>query len=91
MPITEEEFQSWCYRNGGETYGGEWSPGIAYRFPDADTPDRVTRITETAFEVITEGPFYSTRSLHQNAESWIDDDDRLHINTEDARVIIDPQ
>lgn len=91
MPISEDEFVSWCYRNGDETYGQEWSPGIAYQFPDTDTTDRVTRITATAFEVITEGRFYSTRSLHQEADSWIDENDRLHINTDDARGIIDPR
>ena len=50
------------------------------RLPDAD-----------GFQVITDGQFYSTRSLHQRAESWIDEDDRLHINTEDARVATDPR
>jgi hypothetical protein len=28
------------------------------------------------------GRFYSTRLLHQHAESWIDDEDHLHIDTE---------
>jgi hypothetical protein len=37
------------------------------------------------------GEFYSTRSLHQHADSWLDGDDRLHIDTDEARVIIDPQ
>ena len=33
-------------------------------------------------QVITDGRFYSTRSLHQQAGSWIDDDGRLHISME---------
>jgi hypothetical protein len=39
--------------------------------------------------VATEDRFYSTRLLNQHAESWIDDDDRLHIDTEDARIAVD--
>lgn len=35
--------------------------------------------------------FYSSRSLHQHAESWIDDDDRLHIDTGETREVIDPR
>jgi hypothetical protein len=35
--------------------------------------------------------FYSTRLFHQHADSWLDDDDRLHIDTDEARVIIDPR
>jgi DNA-binding helix-hairpin-helix protein with protein kinase domain len=50
------------------------------RLPDADE-----------FQVITDGQLYSTRSLHQHAESWIDEYDRLHINTEDARIVVDPR
>jgi hypothetical protein len=50
------------------------------RLPDADE-----------FQVITDGQLYSTRSLHQHAESWIDEYDRLHINTEDARIVADPR
>lgn len=46
---------------------------------------------EDAFEVITDGRFYTNRSLHQHVESWVDDDDRFHIDTEDARLIIDPR
>jgi hypothetical protein len=91
MGVSVDEFTSWCYRHGGETYGQEESAGVAYRFPDTGTPDRVTRISDTTFEVITEGPFYTARSLHQHADSWIDDDDRLHIDTDDTRLIIDPR
>ena len=66
-------------------------PGVAYRFPDADIPDRIHYFLYiNTFDVITGGPFYSTRSLQQHADSWIDDD-RLHLDTDDARVIIDPQ
>lgn len=92
MPLSEQEFESWCFRNGGETYEEDDRPGLTCKFPDTDTPDRVGYLTESgAFEVITEGRFYSARSLHQNAESWIDDHDRLHIDTEDTRLVIDPR
>jgi hypothetical protein len=45
MPLSEQEFRAWSYRNGGETYGRPDSPGTAYHFPGAvDTtmqPDEV--------------------------------------------------
>ena len=67
-------------------------PGIARRFLDVDTLDRVVYLLDAdGFQVIAGGQFYSARSLHQHAESWSDDDDRLRINTEDARVAIDPR
>lgn len=91
MPLLEQEFRAWSYRNGGETYGRPNEPGIAHHFPGEGSNDHVIRISEDAFEVVTEGRFYSTRSLHQHADSWLDDDDRLHIDTDEARVIIDPQ
>ena len=93
MEISEQEVESWCFRNGGETYDEDdsTSPGLVCRFPDTDTDDRVLRITDSTFEVIAEGRFYSARPLHQHADSWIDDDDRVHIDTEDTRVIIDPR
>lgn len=92
MVLSEQEFESWCFRNGGETYDEDDSPGLTCRFPDTGTSDRVGYLSDSgAFEVITDGRFYSARSLHQHAEAWIDDDDRLHIDTEDTRVIIDPR
>lgn len=92
MSLPERDFESWCFRNGGETYDEEDRPGLTCRFPDTDTNDRVAYLSDSgAFEVITDGRFYSTRSLHQHAESWIDDDDRLHIDTEDTRIAIDPR
>lgn len=91
MPISEDEFRSWCYRNGGETYEESTAPGIVCQFPDVETPDRVAFLPDVdAFQVIAQGVFYQTRSLHQNAESQIDDDDRLHINTDDVRLVVDP-
>jgi hypothetical protein len=89
MPPSERDFRVWSYRNGGETYGRSDDPGIAHHFPDTDSNDHVIRISEDAFEVATEDRFYSTRLLNQHAESWIDDDDRLHIDTEDARIAVD--
>lgn len=57
MPISGEEFESWCWRNGGETY--EDPPaglGIVCRFPDADTPDRVAYLPDVGgFQVHTPG------------------------------------
>jgi hypothetical protein len=92
MPISETEFKSWCYRNGGETYGEKERGRVACRFPDADVDDRVGYFSESgAFEVISEGRFYSTRSLHQHADAWIDDDDRLHIDTGETREVVDPR
>ena len=92
MPVSETEFKSWCYRNGGETYGEEERGRVACRFPDADVNDRVGYFSESgAFEVITDGRFYSTRSLHQHADSRIDDADRLLIDTDETRVTIDPR
>lgn len=92
MPISEEEFESWCYRHGGETYDHDDWPGIAYQFPDAETHEGVYYYPENnSFDVITEGHFYTARSLHQHADSWIDDDDRLHIDTDETRVVIDPR
>ena len=91
MVLSEQEFRAWSYRNGGETYGRPNEPGIAHHFPDDGSNDHVIRISEDAFEVVTDGRFYSTRSLHQHAESWIDDDDRLHIDTDETRLIADPR
>ena len=92
MTVSREEFESWCFRNGGETYEEGDRPGAAFRFPDADIPDRIHYFPDNnTFDVITGGPFYSSRSLQQHADSRIDDDDRLHIDTDDSRVIIDPQ
>jgi hypothetical protein len=92
MPVSEEKFESWCYRHGGETYDREDGPGIAYRFPDTDTENGVYYFPDTnSFDVITEGRFFTARSLHQHAESWIDDDDRRHIDTDETRVIVDPR
>ena len=92
MPVSEESFESWCFRNGGETYDEEEGPGIACQFPDTDSEDRVPYMPDNdAFDVVTVGRFYSSRSLHQHADSWIDDDDRLHIDTGETRVIIDPR
>jgi hypothetical protein len=91
MSVSGEEFRAWSYRSRGETYGRPNDPGIAHHFPDTVSNDHVVRISDSAFEVVTEGRFYSTRSLHQHAESCIDDDDRLHIDTNETRVIIDPR
>ena len=91
MPLSEQDFRAWSYRNGGETYGRPNEPGIAHHFPDSDTKNHVIRISEDAFEVVTEGRYYSARSLHQHADSWLDDDDRLHIDTDETRLIIDPR
>ena len=92
MPITGEEFESWCVRNGGETYEREDRPGIVCRFPDVDSTDRFGYLPDVnAFQVITEGRFYETLSLHQDVESRIDEDDRLRLDTDDTRVTIDPR
>lgn len=92
MPITEEEFESWCFRNGGETRQEHAGPGILCWFPDADVPDRIHYFPDTnVFDVVAGGPFYSTRSALQDAEAQIDKDDRLLIDTSDTRVIIDPR
>lgn len=91
MPISQEEFTSWCFRNGGETFEEQEGPGIACRFPDATVSDRVHYFPDTqTFDVITMGIFYSTRSMNQHADSWIDEEDKLHIDTEDARLIVNP-
>lgn len=91
MSVQEDEFESWCYRNGGETYGHEGEHGIVCEFPDSDADDRVGFAPNTsAFQVITEGRFYLTTSIHQTTESWIDVEDRLHIDTDDVRVVVDP-
>jgi hypothetical protein len=64
---------------------------VACRFPDADVNGWVGYLSENgAFEVVSEGRFYSTRSLHQHADSRIDDTDRLLIDTDETRVTIDP-
>jgi hypothetical protein len=92
MSISAEAFESWCYRHGGETYDHDDWPGIAYQFPDAETHEGVYYYpANNSFDVITEGHFYTVRSLHQHADSWIDDDDRLHIDTDETRVVIDPR
>ena len=92
MPISGDTFESWCFRNGGETYEERDSPGIACRFPGTDVPDRVHFHPDTeTVDVVTGGRFYSTRSIVQNADSWIDDHDRLHVDAGDTRVIVDPR
>jgi hypothetical protein len=92
MPISEDEFESWCWRNGGETYEEPPAgPGIVCRFPDAETPDRVAYLPDIeGFQIYTRGQFYTAISLHQQTDSWIDDDDQLHVDTEDVRAVIDP-
>jgi hypothetical protein len=92
VPLSDREFESWCYRSGGETYEEADRNRVTCRFPDTETDDRVGYFPESgAFEVITEGRFYSARSLHQHAESWIDGNDRLHVDTGETRVIVDPR
>jgi hypothetical protein len=83
MEISEEKFESWCFCNGGETYDEDesTSPGLVCRFPDTDTYDRMLRITDSTFEIVTDGRFYSARSLHQHTKSWIDDDYGFHVGT----------
>lgn len=39
MPVSETEFESWCYRNSGETYGEEERGCVACQFLDADVND----------------------------------------------------
>ena len=93
MALSESEFEDWCWRNGGVTFEEPpVGPGIVCRFPEVGTLDRVVYLPDAdGFQVITDGQFYSTRSLHQRAESWIDENDRLHINTEDVRIVVDPR
>lgn len=90
VPISEQAFESWCYRNGGETYEERDGPGVACRFSGANVPDRVHYHPDTeTVDVMAGGGFFSTRSIVQHADAWIDDD-RLHVDVEDARVIVDP-
>lgn len=92
MALSEDDFESWCFRNGSETYDEGDTRGLVCRFPDTGASDRVGYYPDNGvFEVITDGPFYSSRSLYQHAEAWIDDSDRLHIDTDETRVIIDPR
>jgi len=91
MPLSETEFESWCFRNGGETYEEQGTAGVVCQFPDAGVADRIGYYESNGvFEVITDGRFYQSRSLHQHADSWTDDDDCLHIDTGETRVIVDP-
>jgi hypothetical protein len=91
MALSEDEFESWCFRNGGETYEHQGTTGVVCQFPDTETADRIGYYESNGvFEVITDGWFYQSRSLHQHADSWIDEDDRLHIDTGETRVIVDP-
>ena len=82
MALSESGFEDWCWRNGGVTFEEPpVGPGIVYRFPEVGSLDRVVYLPDAdGFQVITDGQFYLIRSLHQRAESWIDDDDRLHIH-----------
>lgn len=93
MAVSESEFEEWCWRNGGVTVEEPpVGPGIVCRFPDVDTLDRVVYLPDVnGFQIITDGRFYSTRSLHQHADSWLDDDDRLHVDTGETREVIDPR
>ena len=34
MPLSEQEFRAWTYRNGGETYDRPNESEIAHRFPE---------------------------------------------------------
>lgn len=92
MALSEDEFESWCFRNGGETYEEQGTAGVVCQFPDTKTSNRVGYYESNGvFEVITDGRFYQSRSLHQHADSWIDEDDRLHIDTGETRVIVNPR
>lgn len=92
MSVSEEAFESWCLRSGGETYEEGGGPGIACQCPGTDVPDRIHYHPDTdTFDVVTRGVFFESRTIHQRAGSWIDDDDRLHIDTEDSRLVIDPR
>lgn len=92
MSVSEEAFESWCYRNGGETFVHEDEVGVVCEFPGSETVDRVGYLPGTnAFQIITDGRFYLTTSIHQSKSSWIDDEDRLHIDDEDVRVVVDPR
>lgn len=92
MQFSRDEFRSWCYRNGGETYGRENRPGIVCHFPDSDERDRVGYLPDrNVFQVITDGRFFVTHSIHERAEPEIDDDDRLHIETPNGRIVVDPR
>ena len=46
MPLSEQEFRAWSYRDGGETYDRPNESGIAHRFPDEDSNDYVIRISK---------------------------------------------
>lgn len=90
--LSGDEIISWCYRNGGETYGREERPGIVCHFPDADERDRIGYLPEReSFQVITDGRFYVTHSIHEQGEGEIDRDDRLRIETADWRIVVDPR
>lgn len=92
MGIGEQEFESWCFRNGGETFEREDRPGSVCRFPDVDAADRVAYFPDVAvFEVVADGRFYRIESALQHADSWIDDHDRLTVDTDDSRVVVDPR
>jgi hypothetical protein len=52
--------------------------------------DRIDRFTVSGPGAIPEGRFYSARSLHQHAESGTDED-WLHVDTGETRVIVDPR
>lgn len=55
MGIAEDEFESWCFRNGGETFEREERPGAICRFPDVDTADRIGYFPDVGvFEVVTD-------------------------------------
>ena len=73
MALAENESEDWCWRNGGVSFEEPpVGPGIVCRSPEVDTLDRVVYLLDAdVFQVITDGQFYSTRSLHQHAESWI--------------------
>jgi len=73
MALAENESEDWCWRNGGVSFEEPpVGPGIVCRSPEVDTLDRVVYLPDAdVFQVITDGQFYSTRSLHQHAESWI--------------------
>lgn len=92
MEFSEAAFRSWCYRNGGETYGRDDRPGIVCHFPDADQQDRIGYLpTSDTFQVITDGRFYVTHSIHEQTTPEFDDYDRLHIETPNGRIIINPR
>ena len=87
MPLSEQEFRAWSYRDGGETYDRPNESGIAHRFPDEDSNDYVIRISKDGLRgLLTVDSIPSARCTNTPSRG-VEGGDRLSELTKPGTII----